>query len=153
MIRSLLSVLLAVQFSFCPERPRMIRYFDYEYTQKEALSIDKNYLLDIGYKIDLSAPEGYFFLTKPQPVEKDIRKYSYRIAVVVEDRVEVVIVAQRQIFKRDSEASIGGRDLIQTQASDKLPYSLQRSIFYPIIDEFSRNGLVELSDVTLKNNV
>ena len=153
MIRSLLSVLLAVQFSFCPERPRMIRYFDYEYTQKEALSIAKNSLLDLGYKIDLSAPEGYFFLTKPQPVEKDIRKYSYRIAVVVEDRVEVVIVAQRQIFKRDSEASIGGRDLIQTQASDKLPYSLQRSIFYPIIDEFSRNVLVELSDVTLKNNV
>ena len=153
MIRSLLSVLLAVQFSFCPERPRMIRYFDYEYTQKQAFSIAKNSLLDLGYKIDLSAPEGYFFLTKPQPVEKDIRKYSYRIAVVVEDRVEVVIVAQRQIFKRDSEASIGGRDLIQTQASDKLPYSLQRSIFYPIIDEFSRNGLVELSDVTLKNNV
>ena len=152
MIRSLLSVLLAVQFSFCPERPRMIRYFDYEYTQKEALSIAKNSLLDLGYKIDLSAPEGYFFLTKPQPVEKDIRKYSYRIAVVVEDRVEVVIVAQRQIFKRDSEASIGGRDLIQTQTSDKLPYSLQRSIFYPIIDEFSRNGLVEVLDITLKNN-
>jgi len=33
-----------------------------------------------------------------------------------------------------------------------LPYSLQRSIFYPIIDEFSRNGLVEVSDITLKNN-
>jgi hypothetical protein len=106
----------------------------------------------LGYKIDLSAPEGYFFLTKSQPVEKDIRKYNYRIAVVVEDRVEVVIVANRQIFKRDSEASIGGRDLIQTQTSDKLPYSLQRSIFYPIIDEFSRNGLVEVLDITLKNN-
>ena len=142
MIRSFLSVLLAVQFSFCPERPRMIRYFDYEFTQKQALSVAKDSLLDLGY----------FFLTKSQPVEKDIRKYNYRIAVVVEDRVEVVIVANRQIFKRDSEASIGGRDLIQTQTSDKLPYSLQRSIFYPIIDEFSRNGLVEVLDITLKNN-
>ncbi|RZP30676.1 hypothetical protein EVA23_02465 [bacterium] len=130
----------------------MIRYFDYEYTQKEALVVAKDSLLDLGYKIDLSAPEGYLFLTKPQPVEKDIRKYSYRIAVIVEDRVEVVIVAQRQIFKRDSEASIGGKDLIQNQISDKLPYSLQRSIFYPIIDEFSMNGLVEVSDITLKNN-
>ena len=152
MIRSFLSVVLAVQFSFCPERPRMIRYFDYEYTQKKALSIAKDSLLGLGYKIDLSAPEGYLFLTKPQPVEKDIRKYSYRIAVLVEDRVEVVIIAQRQIFKRDSEASIGGQDLIQNQISDKLPYSLQRSIFYPIIGEFSRNGLVEVSDITLKNN-
>ena len=153
MIRTFLSVVLALQFSFCPERPRMIRYFDYEYTQKEALVVAKDSLLDLGYKIDLSAPEGYLFLTKPQPVEKDIRKYSYRIAVIVEDRVEVVIVAQRQIFKRDSEASIGGKDLIQNQISDKLPYSLQRSIFYPIIDEFSMNGLVEVSDITLKNNV
>jgi len=152
MVRSLLSVFLAVQFSFCPERPRMIRYFNYEYTQKEALSIARNSLLDLGYKIDLSAPEGYFFLTKPQALKKDIRKYDYRIAVVVEDRVEVVIVAQRQIFKRDSEASIGGDDLIQTQVSDKLPYSLQRSIFYPIIDEVSKNGLIEVLDITLKNN-
>ncbi len=152
MIRTFLSVVLALQFSFCPERPRMIRYFDYEYTQKEALVVAKDSLLDLGYKIDLSAPEGYLLLTKPQPVEKDIRKYSYRIAVIVEDRVEVVIVAQRQIFKRDSEASIGGKDLIQNQISDKLPYSLQRSIFYPIIDEFSMNGLVEVSDITLKNN-
>ena len=152
MIRTFLSVVLALQFSFCPERPRMIRYFDYEYTQKEALVVAKDSLLDLGYKIDLYAPEGYLFLTKPQPVEKDIRKYSYRIAVIVEDRVEVVIVAQRQIFKRDSEASIGGKDLIQNQISDKLPYSLQRSIFYPIIDEFSMNGLVEVSDITLKNN-
>ena len=152
MIRTFLSVVLALQFSFCPERPRMIRYFDYEYTQKEALVVAKDSLLDLGYKIDLSAPEGYLFLTKPQPVEKDIRKYSYRIAVIVEDRVEVFIVAQRQIFKRDSEASIGGKDLIQNQISDKLPYSLQRSIFYPIIDEFSMNGLVEVSDITLKNN-
>ena len=152
MIRSFLSIVLAVQFSFCPERPRMIRYFDYEYTQKEALTIARDSLLDLGYKIDLSAPEGYFFLTKPQPVKKDIRQYDYRIAVLVVDRVEIVIVAQRKIFKRDSEASIGGRDLIQAQISDKLPYSLQRSIFYPIIDEFSRNGLVEVLDITLKNN-
>ena len=107
MIRSFLSIVLAVQFSFCPERPRMIRYFDYEYTQKEALTIARDSLLDLGYKIDLSAPEGYFFLTKPQPVKKDIRQYDYRIAVLVEDRVEIVIVAQRKIFKRDSEASIG----------------------------------------------
>ena len=118
MIRSFLSIVLAVQFSFCPERPRMIRYFDYEYTQKEALTIARDSLLDLGYKIDLSAPEGYFFLTKPQPVKKDIRQYDYRIAVLVEDRVEIVIVAQRKIFKRDSEASIGGRDLIQAQISD-----------------------------------
>jgi hypothetical protein len=88
-------------------------------------------------------------VTKMQGVKKKIfGQYDYRIAVLVEDRVEVIIVAQRKVFKRDSEASIGGKDMIQTEVSDKLPYTLQRSIFYPIIDEFTKNGLVEVEDIT-----
>ena len=151
MLRPVLFVVLAVQFSFCPEKPRMIRYFNYECAQKEALELAKNSLLDLGYKIDLMAPEGYFMVTKMQGVKKKIfGQYDYRIAVLVEDRVEVIIVAQRKIFKRDSEASIGGKDLIQTEISDRLPYSLQRSIFYPIINEFTKYGLVEVEDITLR---
>ena len=148
MLRPVLFVVLAVQLSFCPERLRMIRYFNYECTQEEALELAKNSLLDLGYKIDLMAPEGHFMLTKIQGVKKDIRQYDFRIAVLVEDRVEVIIIAQRNVFKRDSEASIGGKGLIQTEVSDKLPYSLQRSIFYPIIDEFTKNGLSEVEDIT-----
>ena len=127
----------------------MIRYFNYECAQKEALELAKNSLLDLGYKIDLMAPEGYLMVTKMQGVKKKIfGQYDYRIAVLVEDRVEVIIVAQRKVFKRDSEASIGGKNMIQTEVSDKLPYTLQRSIFYPIIDEFTKNGLVEVEDIT-----
>ena len=128
----------------------MIRYFNYDCAQDEALELAKNSLLDLGYKIDLMAPEGYFMVTKMQGVKKDIRQYAFRIAVLVEDRVEVIIIAQRKVFKRDSEASIGGKDLIQTETSDRLPYSLQRSIFYPIINEFTKNGLVEVEDITLR---
>ena len=128
----------------------MIRYFNYDCAQDEALELAKNSLLDLGYKIDLMAPEGYFMVTKMQGVKKDIRQYAFRIAVLVEDRVKVIIVAQRKVFKRDSEASIGGKDLIQTETSDRLPYSLQRSIFYPIINEFTKNGLVEVEDITLR---
>ncbi|HIN25732.1 MAG TPA: hypothetical protein EYM74_00270, partial [Candidatus Marinimicrobia bacterium] len=69
MLRPVLFVVLAVQLSFCPERPRMIRYFNYECTQEEALELAKNSLLDLGYKIDLVAPEGYFMLTKIQGVK------------------------------------------------------------------------------------
>ena len=73
----------------------MIRYFNYECAQKEALELAKNSLLDLGYKIDLMAPEGYFMVTKMQGVKKDIRQYDFRIAVLVEARVEVIIFAQR----------------------------------------------------------
>ena len=148
MLRPVFFVVLAVQFSFCPERPRMIRYFNYECVQEEAQDLAKNSLLDLGYRIDLMAPEGNFMVTKMQGVKIDIRQFDFRIAVLVEDRVEVIIVAQRKVFKRDSETSIGGKDLIQTEVSDKLPYSLQRSIFYPIINEFTKNGLVEVEDIT-----
>ena len=64
MLRPVIIVVLAVQFSFCPERPRMIRYFNYECAQEEALELAKNSLLDLGYKIDLMAPEGYFMVPK-----------------------------------------------------------------------------------------
>ena len=148
MLRPVFFVVLAVQFSFCPEKPRMVRYFNYECKQEEALDLAKNSLLELGYKIDLMAPEGHFMLTKMQGVKKDIRQYDFRIAVLVEDRVEVIIVAQRKVFKRDSEASIGGKNLIQTEVADKLPYSLQRSIFYPIIDEFTKKGLMDVEDIT-----
>ena len=96
----------------------MVRYFNYECTQEEALDLAKNSLLELGYKIDLMAPEGHFMLTKMQGVKKDIRQYDFRIAVLVEDRVEVIIIAQRKVFKRDSEASIGGKNLIQTEVAD-----------------------------------
>ena len=68
----------------------MIRYFNYDCAQEEALDLTKNSLLDLGYKIDLMAPEGYFMVTKMQGVKKDIRQYDFRIAVLVVDRVEAV---------------------------------------------------------------
>ena len=70
MLRPVFFVVLAVQFSFCPERPRMIRYFNYECVQEEALELAKNSLLDLGYRIDLMAPEGNFMVTKMQGVKK-----------------------------------------------------------------------------------
>jgi len=76
----------------------MIRYFNYQCAQEEALELAKNSLLDLGYKFDLVAPEGYFILTKMQGVKKDIRQYDFRIAVLVEDRVEVIIVTNKAVI-------------------------------------------------------
>ena len=56
----------------------------------------KNSLLDLGYKIDLVAPEGFFMLTKIQGVKKDIRQYDFRIVVLVEDQWKSLLLPKEK---------------------------------------------------------
>jgi len=138
--------IMAVQFSMCPEPPRMIRYFTYEGSPEEALKSCKQTLEAMGYSIDFYAPESFLLITTPQPVARDIRRYDYALAVYVEDYIHVHIIARKYIFKRGSETSIGGKELVATETSDRLPYSLQQKIFFPLIAAFEDAGMPETSE-------
>ncbi len=138
--------IMAVQFSMCPEPPRMIRYFSYKGSPEEALQTCKQTLEGMGYDIAYYAPESFLLVTTPQPVARDIRRYDYALAVYVEDYIHVHIIAQKYVFKRGSETSIGGKKLVATETSDRLPYSLQQKIFFPLIAAFKEAGLPETSE-------
>ena len=72
------------------------------------------------------------------------------LAVYVEDQVNVFIIAQKHVFKRGSETSIGGgKSITEVDAVDWLPYTLQQRIFWPLIEEFSKYGLKENQNITL----
>jgi hypothetical protein len=124
----------------------MIRYFSYEGSPEEALQTCKQTLEAMGYRIDFYAPESYLLVTTPQPVARDIRRYDYALAVYVEDYIHVHIIAQKYVFKRGSETSIGGKELVATETSDRLPYSLQQKIFFPLIAAFEEAGIPETSE-------
>ena len=82
--------------------------------------------------------------------KKDLRRYDYSLAVYVEDQVNVFIIAQKHVFKRGSETSIGGgKSITEVDAVDWLPYTLQQKIFWPLIEEFSKYGLKEYQNITL----
>jgi len=150
-IRVLLGIgLLAVRFSACITPPQMVRYVDYQGSPREILEKSKQLLDSLDYEIDWYTPEGNILLTKPTNVKQDIRQYQYVVIVHVEDVVEIVLYAQRTIFKRSSEWSIGGKELTTLEEKDRIPYGLQQKIFFPILDEYEKIGCFEFDRETGK---
>lgn len=147
LIRPLLLTTLAVKFSMCPMPPMMVRYFSFEKNKVEALQETKEILESLNYNIDVFAPESYFLVTQTTQLRKDIRRYEYALAVYITDQIQVHIVAERLVYKRGSEASLGGgKELIERQPSDRLPYQVQQKIFWPIIEALGKSGYPEDSE-------
>lgn len=142
---AILFILLSVQFSFCPTPPRMARSFYYHSGQDDALENCKKVLEALGYEILTFTKESHMITTKISPIKKDFRRYDYSLALIVEDQVNVYIIAQKHIFKRGSEMSIGGGSAItESDPVDWMPYSLQQKVFWPLIEELSKYGIKEI---------
>ena len=125
----------------------MVRNFRYDSSQLKAMEISRKVLENLGYDIEFYTKESYLIKTTVAPIKKDLRRYDYAIAVIVEDHVQVYIIAQKQIFKRGSETTIGGgKSITEADIVDWLPYSIQQKIFWPLIEEFSKYGLKEIQN-------
>ena len=113
------------------------------------MEISRKVLENLGYDIEFYTKESYLIKTTVAPVKKDLRRYDYAIAVIVEVHVQVYIIAQKQIFKRGSETTIGGgKSITEADIVDWLPYSIQQKIFWPLIEEFSKYGLKEIQNIS-----
>ena len=127
----------------------MVRNFRYDSSQLKAMEISRQVLENLGYDIEFYTKESYLIKTTVAPIKKDLRRYDYAIAVIVEDHVQVYIIAQKQIFKRGSETTIGGgKSITEADIVDWLPYSIQQKIFWPLIEEFSKYGLKEIQNIS-----
>ena len=127
----------------------MVRSFRYNSSQLNAMEISRKALENLGYDIEFYTKESYLIKTTVAPVKKNLRRYDYAIAVIVEDHVQVYIIAQKQIFKRGSETTIGGgKSITEADIVDWLPYSIQQKIFWPLIEEFSKYGLKEIQNIS-----
>ena len=113
------------------------------------MEISRKVLENLGYDIEFYTKESYLIKTTVAPVKNNLRRYDYAIAVIVEDHVQVYIIAQKQIFKRGSETTIGGgKSITEADIVDWLPYSIQQKIFWPLIEEFSKYGLKEIQNIS-----
>lgn len=144
LIRPLLLTTLAVKFSMCPLPPMMVRYFSFDKDRTEALKETRDILKSLDYTIDIYAPESHFLVTGTTHLRRDIRRYEYALAIYVTDQIQVHIIAEKLVYKRGSEASFGGgKDLIERQPSDRLPYEVQQKIYWPIIQALKKQGFPE----------
>ena len=131
-IEKIFLLITTVLFVGCANPPRMVRGYDYAINKYETLEICKTILEELEYEIDIYAPESYILTTKPTRLRKVLRKYHYIIYVQVSDRINIHISAERSIFNRGSESSIGGSSVIIKQTDTYLPLSMQKKIFDPI---------------------
>jgi len=126
------ALILAVQFSACPAPTRMAWKYDYPGSKSETLDICKTVLEDLGYSIDIYAPESQFLVTDTRAARYFIRQYQYSVIIGVADQVNIYLTASKDIFKRSSQVSLFGSTMLNSEAEDKLPKNLQDKIIFPI---------------------
>ena len=131
-IEKIFLLIATVLFVGCANPPRMVRGYDYSINKYETLEICKTIFEELEYEIDIYAPESYILTTKATRLRKVLRKYNYIIYVQVSDRINIHISAERSIFNRGSESSIGGSSMTIKQTETYLPLSIQKKIFDPI---------------------
>ena len=110
----------------------MVREYIYEIPKSDVLEHCRDLLVKLDYEIDIYASETDILITKPLKIRRALRRYDYIVFVQVTDRVEIFVAAERSIFKRGSESTVGGSSLIEKQSEDALPFTLQKRILIPI---------------------
>ena len=143
-IEKIFLLITTVLFVGCANPPRMIRGYDYSINKYETLEICKTILEELEYEIDIYAPETYMLTTKQTQLRKVLRKYDYIIYIKVSDRINIHISAERNIFNRGSESSLGGSNIIIKQTEAYLPLSIQKKIFNPINNKLIKHNFTQI---------
>ena len=110
----------------------MVREYIYEIPKSDVLEHCRDVLVKLDYEIDIYASETNILITKPLKIRRALRRYDYIVFVQVTDRIEIFVAAERSVFKRGSESTVGGSSLIEKQSEDALPFTLQKRILIPI---------------------
>jgi len=110
----------------------MVREYIYEIPKSDVLEHCRDILVKLDYEIDIYASETDILITKPIKIRRALRRYDYIVFVQVTDRIEIFVAAERSVFKRGSESTVGGSSLIEKQSEDALPFTLQKRILIPI---------------------
>ena len=132
MLKPVFSLFLIFQIIQCTNPPRMVREYIYEIPKSDVLEHCRDVLVKLDYEIDIYASETDILITKPLKIRRALRRYDYIVFVQVTDRVEIFVAAERSVFKRGSESTVGGSSLIEKQSEDALPFTLQKRILIPI---------------------
>ena len=110
----------------------MVREYIYEIPKSDVLEHCRDLLVKLDYEIDIYASETDILITKPIKIRRVLSRYDYIVFVQVTDRIEIFVAAERSVFKRGSESTVGGSSLIEKQSEDALPFTLQKRILIPI---------------------
>ena len=138
-IEKLLLILTALIVG-CTNPPRMNRAYDFSGNKLETLDICRKLLQQLEYEIDIYAPESFMLTTKPTRLRRVLRKYDYIVYIKISDRINIHVAAERNIFNRGSETTIGSTSIVIKQTETYLPTAIQKKIFDPIHSNLTLMG-------------
>jgi len=131
----------AFRLSTCPLPPPMIREYDYDFTQDEALSICRDVLTTLEYEIGEFDLEDHYIVSEIVTRRFFLKKVDYLIYVSVEDRVRVVLYAEERLYKKFSEWGVSQDNLTELEPSDRLSLSIQNRIYEQLTKALKKRGI------------
>ena len=137
-ISSVILIIFAIKFSFCPEYPRMVMHFDYEGDPRVALNNIKKILENEGFKIIEYAPEDGFLFTDYKEFNWGTGRRIIAVTVHVHDKIIITGMGSMDI----PVTNLGRPDeLLKIKKMDRLPYTVQKKVFLSLTQPFEEIGL------------
>lgn len=139
---ALLISFLALNFSFCPTYPRMVIHFSYDQNKREVFYKIQSFLDKENFKLLEIAPEDNFLFTDFKEYNWGTGRRFISLSIHVTDKITVTGMGKMDVPVSD----LGPKeDLLKIKNFDKLPYSVQKKVFLPLIEEFEKLGFKKLN--------
>lgn len=119
----------------------MIREYDYEMTQDEALSVCRDVLTSLDYEIGEFDIKDRYIVTEIVTKRFFLKKVDYLVFVNVVDRVRVVLYAEERKFRRFSEWGVSRDNLTELEPSDRLSLSIQDRIYEQLTEALAKRKI------------
>lgn len=114
--------------------------FDFDGSQVQTLEKCKAVLEQAGYEIYVYAPESNLVATEVAVAKYYLRRYDYQVIVLVTDRIQVFLSATKFVYKRSSEWSLFGKEMLDYDVEDRLPVRVQEKILEPLGRQLKQMG-------------
>ena len=130
-----------IELSFCPKSPRMVAHFDFDGDKKKVMENIRHLLIKRGFKIKLYAPNESFMFTQLKSHNWGTGERVIGLIVQVEDKITLTGVGKMDV----PVSGIGSFDsLLKIKNYDRLPYKIQKKIFFPLIDSLDSLGFKKI---------
>ena len=115
----------------------MVIHFDYNGNKRQALMDIRILLINNGYIIDEYAPTEGFLFTDYKYHDWGTGERMLALIVDIDDKITISAKGKMAI----PVAGIGGRErILKIKSVDKLPYRVQKKIFFPLINSMDSLG-------------
>ena len=115
----------------------MVEHFSFHDTKKNTLASVRTILEDEGFTILEYAPEDAFLFTEFKIYNWNTGRRLLAVAVHINDKITLTGMGKMDVPVSDLGES---HELMKLKSVDRLPYTIQKRTFIPLIKKLNENG-------------